>query len=85
MSSRPLTRQRPGLSARLPRSGRQRGRKKGSSLDFNSESTVQNSQLRISLTAFFDEQLIRPDAFARDGDTVAGAFLDGVHGLVSHA
>ena len=85
MSSRPLTRQRPDLSARLPRSGRQRGRKEGSKLDFNSKSEVQNSQLRISLIAFFDERLIRPDAFAREGDTVAGAFLDDVHGLVSQA
>jgi hypothetical protein len=46
MSSRPLTKQRPDLSARLPRSGRQRGKKEGSNLDFNSihssEFTTQN-------------------------------------------
>src|SRR5208337_199995 len=85
MSSSPLTKQRPDLSGRLPRSGRQRGRTVGSTLNFNSKSKVRNSQLRLSLTAFFDEPLIRPDAFAREGDAVAGAFLDDVHGLVSHA
>ena len=55
MSSRPLTRERPDLWGRLPRNRRQRGREEGSNLNFNSESKVQNSQFRISLTALFDE------------------------------
>ena len=46
---------------------------------------IQNSQVRIALSVFSDERLLRPDAFAGEGDIIAGSFLDQVHGLVGHA